>query len=320
MNETPIKTWKTLTFVFALISIVLSILIMSDSVAGTRLASEQKKYPFISPLRFSQEQKDIVVNLQPIREYLRDLVNKKGKNSVSLYFEFFNTGANISINQDLKILPASLAKLPLAMVIMKKVERGEMNLNDQLTLQESQRDHGSGGLFNLPAGSKLAVAELLKQLLHNSDNTAYHMLADNVGKEEYSEIINETGLDGLFDDNGKVSAKEYTRVLRSLYTASFLNIENSSYLLNLLTKTEFDGFLGAPIPPEVPFAHKWGAHLVNHVFSDAGIVYLQNRPYVLAVMVQENGTPDDEKMRLKSCRIFLMRFINTFQSTKNNNT
>lgn len=74
-------------------------------------------------MRHFMEEKNIITTLQPIREKYREIVEKNGSDSISLYFEYLNTGANISINPDLRILPASLIKVPLAMAVMKKIER-----------------------------------------------------------------------------------------------------------------------------------------------------------------------------------------------------
>ena len=82
-----------------------------------------QKYPLLDPMRHFMEEKNIITTLQPIRLKYRDIVEKNGPESISIYFEYLNTGANISINPDLRILPASLIKVPLAMAVMKKIER-----------------------------------------------------------------------------------------------------------------------------------------------------------------------------------------------------
>lgn len=86
------------------------------------------------------EEQNIITTLQPIREKFREIVEKNGSEHISLYFEYLNTGANISINPDLRILPASLIKVPLAMAVMKKVERGEWRLSNELVMMKDDRD------------------------------------------------------------------------------------------------------------------------------------------------------------------------------------
>jgi len=40
----------------------------------------------------------------------------------------------------LRILPASLIKVPLAMAVMKKIESGDWNLYNELVLMKEDRD------------------------------------------------------------------------------------------------------------------------------------------------------------------------------------
>ena len=252
-------------------------------------------YPLIDVSRNFIPQEHFIVNLQPIREELRNLVAQEGPNSISLYFEFLNTGANISINPDLKIWPASLAKLPLALAVMKKVENGVWQLDNQLVLLEGDKDTESGTLFNHPVGTPFTIEELFKELLSNSDNTAYRILLRNMSTTELQPIIEEIGLDDFFDKEGKVSAKEYSRLFRTLYTSSFLKRENSSKILTWLSELDFHKFLASGIDGKTTFAHKWGANRKVHVFADSGIVYVPNRPYIITVMIQSDGTSTGEQ-------------------------
>ncbi|MBI1975259.1 MAG: serine hydrolase [Parcubacteria group bacterium] len=252
-------------------------------------------YPLIDPARNFIPQEHFIVNLQPLREELRALVQKEGSGITSLYFEFLNTGANINIGQDLRIWPASLSKLPLAMAAMKKVESGIWQLGTELTLKEGQKDASFGTLFQNPAGTRFSVERLLQALLINSDNTAYHVLFENMTPLEIGPVITETGLEALFDKMGFVSAKEYSRLWRALYTSSFLKRENSTRILKWLSESSFDRYLASGIEKDVIFAHKWGLNQDYHVFLDSGIVYTPYRPYIVTVMIQGDGSAGEEE-------------------------
>jgi beta-lactamase class A len=125
-------------------------------------------------------EEDIITTLQPIREKFRDIVAKEGPNSISIYFEYLSTGANISINPDLRILPASLIKVPLAMAVMKKIELGDWNFDNELVLMKEDRDINWGEVYKRPIGSTITIRELIEEMLLNSDNTAYHILYRNL--------------------------------------------------------------------------------------------------------------------------------------------
>lgn len=285
--------------------IVLVVLLIATNVFGVYYAMDEIKnskvnpYPLVDPARQYIRQEDMVVNIQPLREYLNGIVAKHGVTSMSVYFEMLNTGGNISINQDLHIWPASLVKLPLAMAVIKKVEKEEWKWQNELVLMPEDAEEHSGQLYNRQIGSTFTIEELVRELLVNSDNTAYQILSRNITESEMQEVVNETGLELLLDEEGKFSAKEYTRLLRALYTSSFLKRTNSEKVLEYLNQSPFKEFLSQGLPADVKFSHKYGENKELDVFSDAGIVYAGNRPYAIAVMIQERGDPEQAKERVK---------------------
>lgn len=268
----------------------------------TRLSPEdtfRNNYPYIDPMRSFISQDDFIVNLQPLREELRDLSaefeSKGGK--VSIYLEFLNTGGNISINQDAYIFPASLTKLPVAMVVMKKIEEGDWELTNELILAPQDRNAESGDeenpLAEYPVGTRFTIEKLLEELLVNSDNTAALIFTRNLHEDELKDIIEEIGLEDLFTEEGRYSAKEYSRLFRALYTSSFLTRANSQYILELLDRATFNEFLSASVPENIRFPHKYGvgAHVIGtNFYADSGIVYLTSRPYLITVMVEGERT------------------------------
>jgi beta-lactamase class A len=247
----------------------------------------EKKYPYIDVARNYIPQEHFIVNIQPLREKLQKIVEDNGAGEISVYYEFLNTGANIQINNDERFYPASLVKLPSAMVAMKKVERGDWRLTDMLVLYEQDKDDRYGDLYKKPTGTKLTIKELLERLLENSDNTAHRILMRNLNEKELGELKDDIGLDDLFDERREVSAKEYSRMFRSLYNSSFLKRDNSQQLLEWLTQTKFNDTLPSGLPAGTKFAHKIGEDDVERNYLDSGIVYLPSRPYLLTVMIKQ---------------------------------
>ncbi len=293
--EKSATIWKILAIIFFAVA-VLAVFFGWPAISGRAQNSNPRdSYPFIDPARNFISQEHFIVNIQPLREKLRALAQKERPGSLSLYFEYLNTGANISIGKEVRIWPASLPKLPLAMAAMKKVEKGDWQLDTELVLKEEEKDAEFGELFKKPAGTRLSIELLLRELLINSDNTAYQILLDNMTPSDIDDIIVETGLDELFDERGFVSAKEYSRLYRALYTSSFLQRKNSSKILEWLMESDFDKYLAGGLDAAVPFAHKWGRNQAYRVFLDSGIVYVPNRPYIITVMIQGDGSAGEEE-------------------------
>ncbi len=251
-----------------------------------------RQYSLLDPAANFIDQQNYLINLTSLKDYLNKINEKVGTSKMSVYIEFLNSGANISINKDLRIFPASLAKLPLAIAVMKKIESGEINKKTMLEVQVDDLDSRSGNLYKTIPGTAYSVSDIVKALLVDSDNTAQRMLLKVVSPNDMQNLIDETGLEALSDPQGKISAKEYTKFLRVLYTSSYLEREDSQTILKFLSESTFKDFLSSGLPDKVYFSHKYGEDKGQKIYSDSGIVYLEDRPYMVTVMLQ--GMEEEE--------------------------
>lgn len=289
---------KILLFFLILSNIIfISIIFFKDK---ENLESFKKEYPFIDISRNLIPQEHFINTLQPIREYFTDLVNENGPNNISIYIEYLNTGANISINQDLRIFPASLVKVPLALAVMKKVEKGDWDLHNELVIMKEDRDYAWGDVHKNPVGTRMTIEKLLEEMLVSSDNTAFRVLYRNLSFDELQDVILAVGLEELFNEEGKISAKEYTRLFRVLYVSSYLNRSNSQKILKILSKTPYESYLGQGVPDYVTFSHKIGENDEVGVVLDSGIVYVENRPYLISVLIdyKSNNMGREKALRI----------------------
>jgi beta-lactamase class A len=248
----------------------------------------QNLFPLIDPARSIVDQKYFFTTIEPIRIEMKKIVAdyEKQGHSVGVYFEFLNTGANISIKQDIRFWPASLSKMPTIFAVMKKVEKGEWKLSNELVLFPEDKDEGFGLLYQKLSGTRFTIEELLKETLINSDNTSHRILVRNLTSKDYTDIFEALGMENLFNENYDITAKEYSRIFRALYNASYLNRENSQMILTWLAQTIFKDFLNSEISADVLFSHKIGEAFENRVYLDSGIVYVPNRPYLITVMIE----------------------------------
>lgn len=278
------------------------------------------QYPLLDPMRFFAEPRDLLTTVQSVREDLWDLFEKEDLKFTSLYFEYINTGANISLNSDIRILPASLIKVPLAMAVMKKIERGDWELYNELIMTKEDRDAGWGDVYmKYPMGSPISIQNLIEEMLLSSDNTAYRILYRNLSLDEVRDVFISLGLDDFFDQEWKITAKEYTRLIRSLYTSNYLSPEHSQFLLDVLSRTDYDDYLGQGIPDTVQFAHKIWENESKTVILDAGLVYIGNRVYLISMAMDYE---QEWFTREKALDIFkqVSTLVYNYISTANNET
>jgi beta-lactamase class A len=261
-----------------------------------------RNFPYLNPARKAYDQRYLIVDVQFLRDWLKEYSEQN--QNVSVYFEYLNTGANISVNNS-EFWPASLLKLPVAMAVAKKIERGEWNWTDKLLITEQDKNNRYGDLYKVPNNTPVMIDDLVHKMLTDSDNTAYFSLLRNMDAEEMSAIYKHLGLNNFLGEEGKISAKRYSVLLRSLYNSTYLSDNNSQRILSYLEETSFNNFLSSGIDEGVKFAHKFGISDERDVYLDSGIVFLQGRPYILTVIIQnEEQEIAEEMMREISTKVF----------------
>ncbi len=287
--------------------LVVFILVILTIVSGGENNSLTKgntvsKLSLTDPLRQLYQADDLVINVQPLRDELAVMENNR---NVSIYFEALSTGANISINKDEEFYPASLLKVPLIMAVTKKIEQGTWRWDTELELTEADKNRSFGTLWQEPAGTHLTIEALAKELLTHSDNTAYFVLLNNIDPSEILKVQRYLGIQDFISNNLEISAKKYVPILRSLFSATYLSVENSEKILKWMSESDFTNYLAGGVPTTTRFSHKIGIEEERQSYIDAGIVYLENRPYILIVMVKGfDGNKADSLMRFISQKVY----------------
>lgn len=256
--------------------------------------TDSSKFPLLNPARAFIDQKDLIVNFQPLRDYLNEKYETDP--NISIYFEYLPTGANIAVNKDAEFYPASLLKVPVAMAVVRKIERGEWKWSNELVLMSTDKDEKFGTLYKKPTNSTYTIDELVRRSLSDSDNTAHFMLVRNLEIEEMKDVYDHMGLKGFLDTEGSLSAKRYALIFRALYSASYTNEENSQKLLSYLSQSPFDTYIQSGLPKDILFAHKIGIDVDKKIHLDSGIVYLKNRPYLITVMTKGKDEKNAQKI------------------------
>src|SRR3990167_10321236 len=139
-NNDKNQTRKNRKLIFALLSLIV-ILIATNSWflyfyiknrGADSAISENNKYNLLNPARKFVKQEDLIINFQPLRDYLNE--KYEADQNVSVYFEYLPTGASIAMHKDAEFYPASLLKVPMAMAVAKKIERGEWKWTNELEI------------------------------------------------------------------------------------------------------------------------------------------------------------------------------------------
>ena len=112
----------------------------------------------------------LIVNYAPLRRDIMSYIDAQ-KSTIAVYVVNLRDGASMSINGQLEFTPGSMSKVPVAILIMKKVEEGELDLNTMIPIFDADRVEYSSSLFHTPE-KELPLHVLLEKMLQESDNTA----------------------------------------------------------------------------------------------------------------------------------------------------
>jgi beta-lactamase class A len=255
--------------------------------------AKREQYPFLARRIFFEEPNDVIINFSTLRQDLRGYI-QKDKKPIAVYFQYLPTGSSIGVNDTVPFVAASLLKTPTAMYVYKLIERGEVSKNDEITLTEELIDNRYGTLWEKGPGTKLTIKELLEQSLLNSDNTAHNVLFHSVVKGSPDDVYDNLDIPRqVVNGSPAITVKNYSSILRSLFFSSYLSFESSNEILSMLTKISEGSNLRSNVPTGIPIAQKIGVFEMggseNHyIYSDCGIFYVPNRPYILCIMSQED--------------------------------
>jgi beta-lactamase class A len=191
---------------------------------------------------------------------------------------------------------ASTIKIPLLIALFQQIDRGEIKLDEQLTLQKSMLAAGSGSLSKSPEGSKFSVQEVATKMITISDNTAANLLIDRLGgKDKLNLQFQSWGLLHTnlrsplpdFEGTNVTSAQELVKLLGGLKSEQgILSVSSRQAVLEILRQTKRNTMLPAGIDDnQAKIAHKTGE--ISSLVADAGLVELANgQSYLLVAMVQ----------------------------------
>ncbi|HET6396189.1 MAG TPA: serine hydrolase [Pseudoxanthomonas sp.] len=84
---------------------------------------------------------------------------------------------------------SSTIKVPVAVAILEAADAGELSLDEELVLSQSDFVDGAGDMLQHKPGERFAIATLLEKSLRDSDSTATDMLIRRIGQERLNARI-----------------------------------------------------------------------------------------------------------------------------------
>jgi beta-lactamase class A len=115
-----------------------------------------------------------------------------------VYIRFLDNGDEIAINADAMMDTMSLIKVPLLVSLMRRVDRGEVDLGRRITLAEDHKRLGTGILRYFEAGANFSLRDAVWLMEAVSDNSATDICLEAAGGVDVvNATMRELGLEGI---------------------------------------------------------------------------------------------------------------------------
>ena len=276
------------------------------SPAAESISMEQvflTEYQFTRPLLLSDVNKESD-NFKTLKSNLNRLIEHSKQNgtasSVSVYLRKLKNGEWIDINGREGYNPGSLLKVPVLITYLKQAEKNPELLEievlfDRMNVTIPAQTYGGK---SIEQGKKYKVKDLLYYMAVHSDNYATTLLTQLmdrtplVEKDAYQKFFSDLEIikSDVYDRNLSITVSEYSKFMRILYSASYLNPKDSEYALSLLAQGDFKEGLLKQLPPDVKIAHKFGEYgtEAEKQLHETGIIYAGSDAYLLTIMTKGN--------------------------------
>ena len=206
-----------------------------------------------------------------------------------------SSGRKFLLHRDEVFPQASSIKIAVLAELYQQAQAGKLKLSDLYTMQASDLVPDSdimGGLT--PGVTRITLRDLATMMVAVSDNSATNVLIDHVGMDNVNALMDSLGLThtrlrrkmmdlkaaGEGRENVSTPA-EMMALLENLYRGKILNREMTDDFFKMLS-THKESSIPRDLPDGLKIANKPGA--LEGVRNDSGVVFVENRPYVICVM------------------------------------
>lgn len=219
---------------------------------------------------------------------------------VGVYVKNLRTGRKVAINADTVFPTASIVKVPILIGIMSKVQKKELDLNQNLVYKDSLLYAGVDILGSFKNEEKIQLRKVIMLMLSMSDNTASLWLQSLAGGgTRINEIVDSLGYKQTRVNSrtpgrqeiwklygwGQTTPFEIASIFERIYDRQMISDTASVSMMRLLARNYWDENALSQIPPTVQVFSKNGA--VNQVRSEILLVNGRD-PYVFCIMTKNN--------------------------------
>lgn len=250
----------------------------------------------ISPLPDNHTQSSSVLgsifskqkNPDDLKKLIRDLV----ADDIPIYSVLvidYNSNFSAAINDQVMFTAASVNKIPILAALYYLAQKGEIDLDKNITVQRNDIQEGTG-IAQL--GSVYSVKTLAKLMMQQSDNTAAFILANQIiGIDTLNTLLESWNLLQTDIMDNKSSNNDMSILFQKMYKGNIANPASTKEMFAFMKDTDFEDRIPELLPASASVYHKIGTAI--GAFHDVGIVDAGNSRYYIGIFTA--NIPDEDK-------------------------
>ncbi|MEO0837151.1 MAG: serine hydrolase [Cyanobacteria bacterium J06642_3] len=279
------------------------------SIAGSLQTSTPKKTPEATTIGSNSPKKTKLDNLFAIttlgqeittlKSSLQELAHQYPDIEPQIFLVDLDTKGFVSLNGKEIIAAASTIKLPVLVAFFQDVDRGQIQLEEQLIMTKDVIAGGSGGMQYQKPNTKFSALKTAEQMMIISDNTATNMLIQRLGgMEKVNQRFIKMGLTStrlrnpLPDLTGTntTTTEDLGNLLVKINRGDLISLRSRDRMLYIMRQTITDTLLPEGLESGAIIAHKTGD--IKPVLGDVGMIDMPSgKRYIASMLVKR---PDND--------------------------
>ncbi len=263
------------------------------------------------PLQLHQEVKSL-------KQEIRALTTEESGLNPGVLLVDLDNGGYVDINSQSDFPAASTIKVPILVAFFEAVDRGEISLDETLTMEDQHIAGGSGDMQYQSSGTQYTAKTTATKMIVISDNTATNMLIERLGGVE---VLNQkfadwglqnTVIRNLLPDlagTNKTTPRDLVNLLTKLNQGQLVSMKSRDRIFRIMQQTENDILLPSGLGRGALIAHKTGN--LKSVLADVGMIDMpKGKRYFLAVLVEREDEDADAESLIQSISRIVYEYLN----------
>jgi beta-lactamase class A len=250
------------------------------------------------------EREQVDEGLEEARQEIEDYADDH-EGTAGVYVQDVKGGFGYGVNPDEAFFGASVMKIPLLVAVFRKIDEGEISLEDSVEIEAGDWAGGAGWLQWEEPGTSHLVQDYLWMMMTQSDNVATNAMLRLVGGPEYvNEVARDLGATDTFlyqqvtseraavlELDNATTPRDMATIMGKISTGTAASTESCQEMIEIMSQNYLQSSIKDGLPEDVEAAKKGG--WLYKVYDEAGLVWNEDRPYVIAIF-SKHGSEDVE--------------------------